>query len=108
MRSHVFLGLAGAFFIMAGTASAALQGNVCQVGSNGADGNGTAIIANPGLNGSAPQSLPFAFSNTCAGAATQGCAVGTLDNATCAENTHSGNFVYCPTGSCQLACGALG
>jgi hypothetical protein len=90
---------------MAGTASAQLTGAACEVGSNGAEGNGTAIIANPGLNGSGPQTLDFAFSNSCgADAVTRGCAVGILDQATCAENVHSGEFVYCPQSGCSLRC----
>jgi hypothetical protein len=97
----------GVTFVLAmtGTASAQLTGAVCDVGELGGAGNGTAVIANPGLNGSTPQLLDFAFSNTCgSGAATQGCAVGTLDQATCAANIHSGEFIYCPTSSCNLDC----
>jgi hypothetical protein len=106
MKRVGFFAGAALSLALASTASAQLQGNVCQVGSTGSNGNGTAIIANPGLNGSAPQSLPFAFSETCgSGTATQGCARGVLAIATCGENVHSGDSVYCPTGSCSLDCG---
>ena len=100
MRSHQFLSILGAGALVAAVAqnAFALTGAVCNASK------GTAVIANPGLNGSTPQSLSFAFSNDCGGGVTQGCAVGALNQATCAENLHAGSFTYCGTGSCSLAC----
>src|SRR5437868_4346216 len=92
------LWVAGGLVIALAQAAWAVTGAVCNAGK------GTAVIANPGLNGSAPGDLAFAFSNDCGGAATQGCAVGTLSTATCAENLHAGGFTYCATGSCALRC----